>query len=267
MMSTTQPRPGRYFDRAVVGAMHVDLCSEQDLVELMLDTVREGSTGQCGVMVDVNGHGLALAVVDKNYRDSLVAADVVHADGEPIVWASRMLCAASIPERTGTTDLVHAVGRASSPDTLRVYFLGAKAPVVARAAERFVGLYPQADLVGFRDGYFSDSELDAIAAQVNASGANIVFLGLGKPREQRVALDLAPRLHARWIITCGGCLDFLAGDAPRAPQWMQRFGLEWLYRMANDPKRLAWRYLWTNVTASLLLVLRTKRRLIARQAG
>lgn len=266
MANTMQPRPGRYFDRAVVGAMHVDLCGEEDLVRLMLQSVNDVVGRTCGVMVDVNGHGLALAMIDQTYRGSLVAADVVHADGQPIVWASRLLCAAAIPERTGTTDLVHAVGRASSPDGLRVYFLGAKAAVVARAGERFKALYPEADLAGFRDGYFSDSELKEVADQVNATGANIVFLGLGKPREQRVALELAPLLRARWVITCGGCLDFLAGDAPRAPQWMQRFGLEWLYRMANDPRRLAWRYIWTNVVASILLAFRTKRRLIPRQA-
>lgn len=256
--------PGRCFDRVIVGGLPVDVCGEADLLHLLSQPVDPRSPGR--VLVDVNGHGLALASVDSAYRAAVCAADVVHADGQPIVWVSRHFCSRAIPERTATTDLVHGVGRVPASAGLKVYFLGAKSEVVARAAARFSELYPQARLVGWRDGYFGDADLPAVAQAVRASGANVIFLGLGKPREQLVAHRLAPLLPASWIITCGGCLDFLAGNAPRAPEWMQRVGLEWAYRLLDDPKRLAWRYLWTNVVASALLLLRTRRRHLARVA-
>lgn len=258
-------QPALCFDRVMVGGLPVDVCSEADIVQLVSRPLPEGQRGR--VMVDVNGHGLALASVDQSYRDAVLAADVIHADGQPIVWASRLLCTRTIPERTATTDLVHAVGRAAQLGGPKVYFLGSKQEAVSKAAQRFCALYGATSLAGFRDGYFKESELAQVADGVRRSGATVVFLGLGKPREQLFALKLADLLPGCWIITCGGCLDFLAGDAPRAPDWMQRFGLEWAYRLMDDPKRLAWRYLWTNVVATALLLSRTRRQHIARHAG
>ena len=252
----------RHFPRAIVGGMPVDLCSEQSLTDTLVRTAlehRASSEGPAGLVFDVNGHGLALASMDPAYRRDVIAADIIHADGQPLVFASRLFCSQAIPERTATTDLIHAVGRAAQDSVLKLYFLGAKAEVIELAAARFRALYPRAQLVGYRDGYFAPDQLSAVAEAINASGADVVFVGIGKPREQAVCVALAPLLKARWLITAGGCFDFLAGNAPRAPGWMQAVGMEWLFRLSADPKRLLWRYVWTNLVASALLLLRTRR--------
>lgn len=253
-----------YFRRAVIGGIPTDLCSEQSLTNLIVEkSIQDRTSGRHARLVfDINGHGLALAAFDSAYAKSLLSAEVVHADGQPIVWASRVACAESIPERTATTDLIHAVGRASESKGLRVFFLGAKPEVIDRASKKFLHLYPTAQLAGHLDGYFAESDLDAIVEKINRSNTDVVFVGLGKPREQVLCSALRSRLEVSWLITAGGCFDFLAGDAPRAPAVMQKLSLEWLYRLSMDPRRLAWRYLWTNTVALMLMTFRTRRRVI-----
>jgi N-acetylglucosaminyldiphosphoundecaprenol N-acetyl-beta-D-mannosaminyltransferase len=259
-MAASRPAVTQLFSRAVVGGVTVDLCGERDLTEAIGREAMADRQAQrrARLVFDINGHGLALAAIDPVYRHHLQLADVVHTDGQPLVFTSRWLCAQPIPERTATTDLIHAVGRMAERTGVKVYFLGAKAEVIAKAAQQYLRLYPRAQVAGFRDGYFTDAELPEVAEAINRSGADVVFVGIGKPREQAVCVAMAPMLQVSWLITAGGCFDFLAGNAPRAPQWMQGLGLEWLYRLAAEPRRLFWRYLWTNVVSSILLVFRTR---------
>ena len=93
--------------------------------------------------------------------------------------------------------------------------------------------------------------------EINRSGADIVFVGLGVPLEYEFCARNKPRLRAGWVVTCGGCYNFVTGDYKRAPQWMQRHALEWLYRLVREPKRLFWRYAVTNPLALFFLVTRT----------
>lgn len=254
----------QYFTKVIVGGLPVDVCDEAGLTALIVSkSLSDRATERKARLVfDVNGHGLALASIDAAYKKDLCLAEVVHADGQPIVWASKLLCAETILERTATTDLIHAIGRAAQSTGLKVFFLGAKHEVITRAARRFHELYPSAQLVGHRDGYFSDAELPKVAKIINASGADIVFVGLGKPREQAICRSLSKTLQVSWLITAGGCFDFLAGDAPRAPQLMQKMGLEWLYRLWADPRRLLWRYTWTNCVSLALILFKTKRKVV-----
>ncbi|WP_018985178.1 WecB/TagA/CpsF family glycosyltransferase [Methylophilus methylotrophus] len=248
-----------FFPRVIVGGIEVDVCSEIELTKLICDQAIIDRSGDkhCRLVFDANGHGIALAAFDQSYREALQQAEIIHADGQALIWASQIFCDQKITERSATTDLIHSVGRGASDSEIKIFFLGAKPAVISSAADRFRSLYPKAKLVGFRDGYFTGDQVSEVISQINATQADILFIGLGKPREQLFSQQIKNQLQVSWVITAGGCFDFLAGNAPRAPGWMQSLGLEWLYRLLQDPKRLFWRYLWTNTVAIFLLIFKS----------
>jgi N-acetylglucosaminyldiphosphoundecaprenol N-acetyl-beta-D-mannosaminyltransferase len=253
-------RSSRYFARTVVGGIAVDVCTESELVSTLVEGCsREHTEKPAKLVFDLNGQGLALCAFNSHYRRDLLQADIVHADGQPIVAISKYVCGVPIPERTATTDLIHALGKKSAAVGLRLYFLGASPETIVHAAARFRALYPDAHLVGFRDGYFEDNMLNSVVNDINACRPDIVFVGMGKPVEQRLAVKIQEQLNAAWIITAGGCFDFLANTRKRAPKWMQAYGFEWLYRLAQEPQRLFWRYAWTNAVSLSMLIFFTKR--------
>jgi N-acetylglucosaminyldiphosphoundecaprenol N-acetyl-beta-D-mannosaminyltransferase len=204
-----------------------------------------------------NGHAIALAAVNPVFRQQFENADIVHADGQALVFASRLLTTTAIAERSATTDFIHDAARASIAHGLRLFLFGATEEVNRRCAERLAEVYPDLKIVGRRHGYFSRDEEDSICDEINRSGADVVWVGLGVPLEYLFATRNKHRLNAGWIVTCGGCFNYITGDYSRAPDWMQRAGLEWLYRVATDPKRLLVRYAVTNPVALVMLLLRT----------
>lgn len=252
----------RFFARSIVGGVPVDVCDEAQLVNVMVSVALQehGKERSPRTVFDVNGQGLALALTNPEYRNSILQADVVHADGQPLIFASKIFCERPIPARTATTDLIHAVGRALENSELTVYFLGATAATVEKAALKFRGLYPNSRLVGFHHGYFRRDELPSVIAKINSLRPDFIFIGLGKPLEQLLSIEIKDTLQASWLITAGGCFDFLAGSKPRAPKWMQAIAFEWAFRLAQEPRRLLWRYFWTNIVAVAVLLVRTERR-------
>ena len=210
------------------------------------------------LIFDLNGHGLALAKWDRSFRRDLIAADLIHADGQAIVMASRLLTQTPISERSATTDFFHDAAPAAIEHNLRVFLLGAKEDVNRACAAEMMRLYPGLQIVGRRNGYFSEAEEPAICEQINASGADIVWVGLGKPKEQAFCIRNRDRLRAGWLITCGGCFNYIVGTYQRAPAWVQEIGLEWLVRAILHPRQVAWRYITSNPIAIYLLLTQTR---------
>jgi exopolysaccharide biosynthesis WecB/TagA/CpsF family protein len=242
-------------DVATVGGIRATCYGRGALVDLVAMHCR-GAAPEPRTLVDINGQAIALYHTNAAYAAAVDAADVVHADGQAIVFASHLFCRRPIAERAATTDLIHDVAARAERDRLSFYLLGATAQVVATTVARLEARYPRLRIVGWRDGYFDDGELETVAAEVEASGADIVWLGIGKPREQIVADRLRTLTRRPWIITCGGCFNFVAGAYKRAPAWMQALGFEWLYRGIRNPK-LLWRYLTTNPVAVFWILRRS----------
>lgn len=193
-----------------------------------------------------NGQGIALAGHNPVFAEAMLAADYIHADGMPVVFASRMTNA-PLPERIATTDFFNDAAIAAGENGLKFFMLGSSErqneAVVKAVAER----YPAVEIVGRHHGYFSEEQDETVCSMIRESGADVLWVALGKPRQELWCVRNRERLRGvGWIKTCGGLYAFLTGDAPRAPQWMQNYGLEWLYRTFGDPKRLLWRYLTTN---------------------
>jgi exopolysaccharide biosynthesis WecB/TagA/CpsF family protein len=238
--------------------MPTSVVSESELVgHLLADCAarREGSLPHPVVVADTNGQAISLYAVDPDYAAAIDQCDIVHADGQFVVWLSRVAGGKVIPERTATTDLIHAAARASVERGLGFFLLGGSEEINRRAAEALTAAYPGLRIAGRHHGYFADADEADLARRINTSGADVLWVGLGKPKEQQFAVRNRALLSCGWIVTCGGCFHFLAGDYRRAPAWMQRLGLEWLHRMATGPRYLMMRYLVT-IPHALWLALR-----------
>src|SRR5208282_882822 len=170
---------------------------------------------------------------------------------------SKMLTDSPILERSATTDFFHDAAVAACEHGLKFYLLGATEEVNARCAEVMGALYPGLQIVGRRHGYFSQAEEAEICDEINRSGTDVVWIGLGIPLEQIFCVRNKHRLDTGWIVTAGGCFNYVTGHYRRAPAWMQMVGLEWLHRVWREPRRLFWRYAVTNPHALFLLLTRT----------
>lgn len=197
-----------------------------------------------------NGQVLALCGKDPAFLALMRKADQIHADGMPMVLFSKLFSKTPLPERVATTDLVHKVAELAQEAGVSFYFLGASEEVNAGAVEEMRSRYPRLVFAGRRNGYFSRDEEDSVVANVNAAKPDILWIGLGVPLEQQFLDRNIDRLTGVGVVkTSGGLFDFISGRNSRAPRWMQAAGLEWLYRLWLEPRRLAVRYLTTNPQA------------------
>ena len=202
-----------------------------------------------------NGQVLALCGKDEAFLALMLKADQIHADGMPMVLYSKMFSARPLPERVATTDLVHEVARLAEDAGVSFYFLGASEDANAKAVEEMQRAYPRLIFAGRRNGYFSRAEEDEIVAGINAAKPDILWVGLGVPLEQQFIDRNIDRLTSVGVVkTSGGLFDFLSGKNSRAPAWIQSVGLEWLYRVCLEPRRLGMRYLTTNPKAIRALI-------------
>ena len=182
-------------------------------------------------------------------------ADQIAADGQPMVMASRFLCRKPLPERVATTDLFHDVAELAQAEGLSFYMLGATVQENARAVTAVRKLYPTLKIVGHCHGYLSDEELDKKLVEIDALEPDILWLAMGVPHEQRFMREHGHKLgHVGVVKTSGGLFNFLSGRNARAPGWMQAWGLEWLWRIFQEPRRLFWRYLVTNPVAIYVMI-------------
>jgi N-acetylglucosaminyldiphosphoundecaprenol N-acetyl-beta-D-mannosaminyltransferase len=197
---------------------------------------------------------------DAHLRDSLLDCDVLLADGQSVVWASRLLRRA-VPERVAGVDLFERLLELAARDGRSVYLLGARADVLATLQQRLGERFPALKIVGARDGYFTDAEASTVAADIADSDADMLFLGMTSPKKEIFLGDFGETLGVPVLHGVGGSFDILAGVIKRAPLLWQRLGLEWLYRVLQEPRRLWRRYFTTNVTFIALVL----RELVRRQ--
>ena len=250
------------FEEVVVGGLKIVRLTRAQLARQMIRdclAARRSPTPAAKTVFAANGHAVALAAVNRDFQAMFDAADIVHADGQALIFASRLLTSTPVPERSPTTDFIHDAAKVAVDANLRFFLLGATEEVNARCAEELERLYPGLQIAGRRHGYFSHDEEEAICAEINASETDVVWCGLGVPFEYEFVMRNKHRLTAGWIVTCGGCFNFVSGAYRRAPQWMQRAGFEWLHRLVREPRRLFWRYAITNPIALAMLIARTAR--------
>lgn len=184
---------------------------------------------------------------DKRLLKALWEGDLVLADGKPLLPLGRLL-GIRLPTRVNGTDLMEKLMESGSALGISFFLLGAKEDILRKCIQKIKVKYLGIKIAGFRNGYFSPADVPRIINQINEVQPDILFIGLPTPQKELFALENSSKLKAKIIQGVGGSFEVLAGATKRAPIWMQRFGLEWLFRVIQEPKRMFWRYFSTNLT-------------------
>jgi N-acetylglucosaminyldiphosphoundecaprenol N-acetyl-beta-D-mannosaminyltransferase len=183
------------------------------------------------------------AYSDPHYRDVLNSSKLVLPDGTGIRIASSML-GRQVRENMCGTDIIPSFLGHINGNGARVFLLGSKQPVVERAGEKMKGEFPSVTVCGMQHGYFDSDE--AVIEKINAARPDILLVGLGVPRQEMWIAENLPRLKVKICCGVGALFDYYSGSMPRAPQWMLDAGMEWIYRLYCEPRRLWRRYLIGN---------------------
>jgi N-acetylglucosaminyldiphosphoundecaprenol N-acetyl-beta-D-mannosaminyltransferase len=190
---------------------------------------------------------------DPQLREGVAQCELVTADGQPIVWASRLL-RDPLPERVAGIDLMERLLALADEMGYRVYVLGAQREILERAVDRMRAEFPQLQLAGYRDGYYKEADEPEVARAITAACPDILLVAMSSPRKEFFLARYRERLGVPFVMGVGGAIDVYAGLRQRAPVWLQTIGLEWLFRLVQEPRRLARRYLTTNALFLGLLV-------------
>jgi N-acetylglucosaminyldiphosphoundecaprenol N-acetyl-beta-D-mannosaminyltransferase len=201
----------------------------------------------------VNAAKLVHMRSDETLRTDVLSCDLILADGVPVVWASRLL-GRPLPERVAGIDLMLAMLRRGNQNGYRVYCLGATEDVLATAVNRITTDYPLVEIVGHHHGYFTREEESGIVEGIADAKPDILLVGISSPKKERFLACWRDQLGVPVCHGVGGSFDVLAGKVRRAPLAWQRLGLEWLYRVCQEPRRLWRRYLVTNTLFCALVI-------------
>jgi N-acetylglucosaminyldiphosphoundecaprenol N-acetyl-beta-D-mannosaminyltransferase len=203
------------------------------------------AAGQRATLVHATVHLVMLSHEDEQVRDAVLASDLVVPDGQPLVWALNALGHHLHDRVYGPELMARHCARAARAGT-RVYLYGGRNQgALVQLALNLRRAHPGLQIVG---GYappfrpLNGEEEDALVEEINRSGADIVWVGIGQPKQEKWMRRMRPRLEAPVLVGVGAAFDFHAGLQPQAPDWMQSSGLEWAYRLAHEPRRLWKRY-------------------------
>lgn len=200
---------------------------------------------------------------DAALQSHVDGAMLALADGQPLVWASKLL-GHPLPERVAGIDVVDRVCFRAMQAGIPVFLLGSTEENIRVAAEKLRVKFPGLD-VKHHDGYFSAAECPAISSMVARSGARVLFVGMGVPRQEYFIADQWESLGVDVAIGVGGSFEVISGHLTRAPLWMQKFGMEWIHRLMQEPARLFPRYFTTGMQFALLMFAEFSVRLVGRR--
>jgi N-acetylglucosaminyldiphosphoundecaprenol N-acetyl-beta-D-mannosaminyltransferase len=229
--------------RVRIGPVPVDCVTFDEALD---DIASRIGSGRGGSVFTPNVDHVVLASSDARFRRAYEAVDLSLADGMPVVWASR-LYGRGVPEKVSGSDLVPRLVARAEREGWRLFLLGGAEGVAPRAAQRLKERHPRLRVVGTTapridmDG--PRASRAAVIATVRAAAPDLVLVALGAPKQELWIAESGPSLRPAILVGVGASLDFVAGTAKRAPEWMSSNGLEWLYRLAHEPRRLAGRYL------------------------
>jgi len=253
-------------ERVVLGRVAFDPITEPEVIDHVRAALDEGIGGR---IMTPNIDILRQAAHSRAVRRELAGAELVVADGTPLIWASRV-AGTPLPARVAGADLIWSLSAGLAEDGRSVYLLGGE-PVrprptgrgprecgAERAVRQLVEAYPDLRVAGWASPRYgfdrNPALLEAVCADVVAAAPDVVYVGIGFPRQEQVISTLRPHLPNSWFLGCGAAINFVAGDQIRAQAWMQRAGLEWLHRLLREPRRLAGRYLRHDAPFALRLL-------------
>lgn len=230
----------------------MDVASMDETVDMIAGRI---SKRQFTQHVVVNVAKIVNMQNDSMLKESVGSCDIINIDGMGVVWGARFL-GYDVPERVAGVDLFHCLLKMSAAKGFSVFLLGANKDVVAETKKRVEILYPGLAVAGYHHGYFGDDE-QIVVDQISRSGARLLFVAITSPKKENFINKWRDQLGVDFVMGVGGTFDVVAGKVKRAPLWMQRCGLEWFYRVIQEPRRMWKRYLVTNMKF-LFMLLREK---------
>jgi N-acetylglucosaminyldiphosphoundecaprenol N-acetyl-beta-D-mannosaminyltransferase len=260
------------FERVHLDGTGIDRITEAEVVAIVRDALTRGRGGR---IVTPNIDILRRAQREPEARRYLDEADLVVADGMPLIWASK-LGGSPLPERVAGSSLIWSLSAGVGRDRRSIFVIGGapsrrssgcgqsanedETDGATRAADRLAATCPGLRVAGaLCPPYGFERDRNAVAdlcTKVSGAEPDLVFVGLGFPKQERIVDLLRPELPNAWFVGCGAAVNFVAGDVDRAPRWMQRTGLEWAHRLGTEPGRLAGRYLRHDAPYALRLLAR-----------
>jgi len=207
-------------------------------------------SGQKGYIVTPNAYHVVLLKKDNEFRQVYNHATLVLADGIPIVWVSKILMY-GLKRITGS-DILYCLCNLAAEKGFKVYFLGSKDIVVKKVIEKLQNVFPYLKIVGFHHGYFEDDK--PVIDEINSVQPEILFVGMGCPKQEKWVYNYLSHLNIKIAVLVGGVFEVIAGTKKRAPRWIQNIGLEWFWRLIQEPKRLWKRYLIGNTIFIFLVI-------------
>lgn len=221
----------------------------EETVSFIRDRVKEEHFVQ---HVVVNVAKVVNVQSDSELAESVKACDLINIDGMGVVWGARFL-GHDIPERIAGVDLFLQLLAMSARESFPVYLLGATEEVVSNVADRVSRDHPGLKIAGYHHGYFWDDE-QKMVDNIRASGARLLFVAVSSPKKENFIHRWRDELGVDFVMGVGGTFDVVAEKVNRAPAWMQNSGLEWLYRLCQEPRRMWKRYLITNTQFAYMLL-------------
>jgi exopolysaccharide biosynthesis WecB/TagA/CpsF family protein len=223
--------------RIEVLGVPVDAITYDEWLALIDRWVRDRRSARAHHVCTVNPEFIMIAQSDPNFYNVLTRADLCIPDGVGLLWAARWK-GTPLPERVTGSDGVPLIAERAAQEGWRLFFLGAAPGIADRAADILMARYPGLKVTGTYSGSPAPYEEDELVEQINASRADLLFVAFGAPAQDKWIARNLPRLHVKMAMGVGGTFDFIAGIVPRAPEWMRKAGIEWMYRLYLQPWRI-----------------------------
>ncbi len=227
----------------------MDVATMEQTVSTIADRIEKRTFTQHAV---VNVAKIVNMRKDPELDESVRSCDIINIDGIGAMLGARIM-GHDVPERVAGVDLFYGLLKRSAELNYSVYLLGAKEEVVTETRRRVEKLYPDLTVAGHHHGYFWDDEA-AVVKDIRESGARLLFVAITSPKKENFINKWQGQLGVDLVMGVGGTFDVAAGKVKRAPIWMQKYGLEWLFRVIQEPRRMWKRYLITNSTFAWLLI-------------
>jgi len=220
----------------------VDNLSLKETLQAIEEFIKSGRPHQ---HVVINADKVLKLRKDKKLKQIVESCDLINVDGQPIRWTAKLL-GISFKERITGMDLMEELLELSSQKGYSVYFLGARKEIVREVVEIYTDKYPSLKVAGWRDGYWESDEEKKVVQDIKRTKPEIVFVAISSPKKEFFIREYMNEMQVPFSMGVGGSFDIIAGIKKRAPKWMQKYGLEWLFRLCQEPGRLWKRYLIGN---------------------